>query len=274
MKNSRIEMCQADISPEDARAMLQKNKFNRPLSQARVSNLADIIKRGEWELNGDAIRFCEDGFLLDGQHRLAAIAKSGVTVRSFIATGLDRAIFDTIDVGRKTRTASDIFSINGEKNCNTLAGACRMYYMYEITGNPFSHYQEKNPSVRQLEAVLVENPKLRDNTNWTVGHSWCRKHIAPSLVAFSRYLFMNHDADKGRDFYDLLDGGYGLSADSPILLLRNRLTDYTKVTEKMTTFYKGALIFKAFNLYCDEASVKNLKVIIKGDRAEKDFFKL
>ena len=68
------------ITPAIAKSMLTKNtcNFRRP-DQARVTRYSDEQSRGKWKLTGDAIVFANTGELLNGQHRLLAVIKSGVT---------------------------------------------------------------------------------------------------------------------------------------------------------------------------------------------------
>ena len=59
------------ITPAQAKKLLERNTNNRPVSKPHVKFLCGVIRRGEWKLNGDAIRFNSER-LVDGQHRLAA----------------------------------------------------------------------------------------------------------------------------------------------------------------------------------------------------------
>jgi len=64
-----MKINQVIITPEIAAAMLETNTMNRPLSMPHVRKLSDALLRGEWVVNGDAIRISSNGFLIDGQHR-------------------------------------------------------------------------------------------------------------------------------------------------------------------------------------------------------------
>ena len=68
------------VSPEMATKWLEKNIVNRRIRDYKVNAYARDMKNGDWRLNGEAIVFNKSGQLVDGQHRLNAIAKSGVTV--------------------------------------------------------------------------------------------------------------------------------------------------------------------------------------------------
>lgn len=116
------------ITPEDAAFLLEINAKNRPLDSRRVTRFADIIRRGEWKLTHQGIALSPEGEVLDGQHRLAAIVESGITVEIPVSQG--SFDFDVIDTG-KNRTAGDVLSIAGFLNTNQLAAALRMISIYD-----------------------------------------------------------------------------------------------------------------------------------------------
>src|ERR1700761_996246 len=88
------------LSPKSAKALLKGNVHNRNLRKARVSSLAEAMKRGEWELNGESIKVAEDGSLLDGQHRLQAVVESGKSIQVLVVRNLPSDAQDTVDTGR------------------------------------------------------------------------------------------------------------------------------------------------------------------------------
>ena len=76
------------ITPAIAAEYLKKNTRNRNLQQVVVDRYADDMARGNWQLTHQGIAFNADGVLLDGQHRLAAVIKAGVTVEMMVAFGV------------------------------------------------------------------------------------------------------------------------------------------------------------------------------------------
>lgn len=262
------------ISPDEAAYLLTKNTRNRPLDERRAKRLASAIQRGEWALNGDAIRISNTGVILDGQHRLKAISLSGETVQTLVVSGLPDSVFDTIDVGGRARTAGDVFSIRGEKNFTVIASITRMIHKYELTGNPYHGSHESNPSVKEMEAVLARHPDIRRSASFIGSSKWCRKYMSPSLGGFAHYVFSAKNQTKAEEFFAQLESGAGLDAGSPVLLLRDRLADASTSKEKLKDSYRAALAFKSFRLHLDDAFVKNLRVRTDGDAPERNLFAL
>jgi len=90
-----------DVSPALAERWLKLNhEKQRKLSWARVESFVTDMSAGAWELTHQGICFGEDGELIDGQHRLHAIVRSGKTVRMLILTNQSGKFEAPIDRGR------------------------------------------------------------------------------------------------------------------------------------------------------------------------------
>ena len=127
-----IQVNLTTITPAMAQQLLVGNINNRPHDVARSARLAQAILRGEWSVNGDTIRVSKSGRLLDGQHRLHAIAMGNRSVDTLLATNLDDAVFDTIDVGGKPRTAAHIMTMKGEKNATLVSSVARLRFLVAV----------------------------------------------------------------------------------------------------------------------------------------------
>lgn len=99
-----------EVTPEVATAWLKKNVVNRTYRHWHAQNLANKILQGEWQTTHQGVAFDTDGFLLDGQHRLSAIAIAGKPVRIAVSKNVDRAAFKAIDNGLK-RTITDLTNV-------------------------------------------------------------------------------------------------------------------------------------------------------------------
>lgn len=100
------------ITPEGALKILENNKTNRDLSWKTVQLFAMDMKRGAWRKTHEAIALNSAGGIMDGQHRLWAIAESGCPQWFYVATyeGEDSAMMMPFDMGR-SRSTSDITNI-------------------------------------------------------------------------------------------------------------------------------------------------------------------
>ncbi len=108
------------VGPELARQWLEHNTANRSVRPARVKEYALAMQEGRWLYTADPIRFDSDGRLIDGQHRLKAVVKSGCTVELHVVRGLEPQAQDAVDTGA-ARTASDALKVKGFKHGPQLA---------------------------------------------------------------------------------------------------------------------------------------------------------
>lgn len=105
--SSRVEK----ITPDIARKyLLKRSPSQRKISPATVQRYVNDLTSGTWEMNGEPIVFSKDGTLLNGNHRLTAIIKSGKPMTTLVVYGIDDnvSIYDV----QKKRTAKDVASIN------------------------------------------------------------------------------------------------------------------------------------------------------------------
>ena len=101
------------ITPELAGEYLSLNlNLNRPHAPAQIERYAKAMLGGKWHESAPTtpIAFDWDGNLINGQNRLRAIIKSGVSLHFPVEMGHDPESFAYIDIG-KTRDASDHFAV-------------------------------------------------------------------------------------------------------------------------------------------------------------------
>lgn len=116
------------ITPEKAKQYLEKNTNNyRGVNRGRVHSYANDMKKGLWQSNGEAIKFAENGTLLDGQHRLMAIVESGVTLEYPVVYDVknDVDLFDIGSARSTTQIATKMGIRDGARSnaCIAAAGA-------------------------------------------------------------------------------------------------------------------------------------------------------
>jgi hypothetical protein len=87
------------ITPMQAQKWMDDRKENRNLSEKHIAYLANEIRSGRWRLTHQGVAFAEDGRLIDGQHRLAAIIAAGIAVNMMVTYGVPDKEFPIIDRG-------------------------------------------------------------------------------------------------------------------------------------------------------------------------------
>lgn len=256
------------VTPEVASDLLNKNVNNRKLQEKRVTFLADAMARGEWKYNGDTIRISKTGRLLDGQHRLRAIEKSGIAQKYILVDDLDDDSFTTIDIG-SIRKTSQMLGMLGSKNVTTLAAASKMHLLYKTVGRPIHGTPEKQPTHSQIVDFAEENVMLHKSASFA-NNKWNQKYIGPSTCAFCHYEFSLVDPVAANSFFEELEIGEFSYKNSPLRFLRDLLIEERGANYSPDKSRRMASIFKAFRLYRQRKEAK----IIRLEKDQGEWFKL
>jgi hypothetical protein len=247
-----------NITPELARELLSSNTNNRNCNDSHVRFLSSEMIKGNWVFDGQPIRISSTNQLLDGQHRLTAIVKSNTIQKFLILHGIDDQAFKVMDTG-KNRSASDSLHVNGVINASEVAACARMIINHKLGRTSLESGTSK-----------ISNTDVID---WYSNNRHIQEHIKKSkrlyplfslilpksyIGSFS-YLFSEINASQSDDFLNKLCTGLDLEINSPIFLLRKKLTEDKMSTSKLSPTHKRALIIKAWNVFRLGKSAKLLR---------------
>lgn len=215
-----------DVDPGTAAHWLQNNFVNRPISQDIIDAYARDMTNGVWVATHQGIAFNDQDHLIDGQHRLSAIVKSGITVRMMVTFGLPSKIegkemttMDCVDRGKQRSVADQLKIQHGIKKGSVIAQVATSLgsICYNVrtrrlsVGQTLDIYRAFQPSV---DWIIDARPKEHG------------LKMTGVLAAFA-FAMQAHD-DKAhvgniRSLFVSLKYGDGLTAGMPVLLLRNFL---------------------------------------------------
>jgi hypothetical protein len=203
------------ITPEVAKLMLGYNRANRTLQPLRVEKYAGQMSRGRWTQIGNTISFSKSGRLLNGQHTLWAIIKSGQSYVYIVVLGLDDAAQEDMDQVTK-RSLAQALTLRGEKDSTLLGGAVRMIWQIQNGGTPGKWLVEpSNP-----EFCDFVDDQIRDSVK--IAHKVSRGLKLPgSPVAAAHYVCAQVDQNGADVFFeDLGDTRAVIAEDSAINAMR------------------------------------------------------
>lgn len=258
-----IEVRVVTIDPELAKRWLANKGLNRNLSLRTVDQLKTAIKRGEFQLNGETIKLASDGTVIDGQHRLVAIAQSDTSIDAVVVFGLPRASQETIDLGRK-RTLGHVLALRGETYASMLAATLTHLWRYV---NKIESQYGSMPTVQQALQVLEEHPGIRESLG---RGDTLRKSVSipPSVGACLHYVFSMIDNEDADDFFDTLSTGLGLREGDAIYALRRVLERSNMSPRHYHPRTVHALTVKAWNFWRAGTPIKFLRWSPSGRSAE------
>lgn len=213
------------VTPCLAAKWLAKNTHNRNLRETTVANYVRDMLNGAWSPNHQGIAIGEDGALMDGQHRLSAIARSGVSVPMLVCTdvprqieGVESRVMDTVDRGN-ARSIPDILKLeHGLKaDAGMIAAACLMIARICV---PVERFAKRATLHQTLELLQRFQPGLKFVSENRPSVFGLRGAVICGAVAFAHGV----KPQATEDFYRRFGSGAGLKQGDAILTLRNHVS--------------------------------------------------
>lgn len=253
------QVCVIDVTPGMADEWLLCNETNRTFRPWLAARYARDMATGSWSFAGDPIRRTSDGVLLDGQHRLAAIVESGVTVRMVVIDGVEPDAQLVMDSGAK-RTFGDNLSIQGETSYNALASIVRILAAW---GHGDPRRQNYAPTHPELANYLRQNPGVRASAEVGLG---LRRQIPvlPTAAGAAHYRCSQLSPGDAREFFGQLGTGNDLSAGDSVLALRKRLIQAAANKERLNRPEQLWMLVYAWNARRRGMPIKLIKLPVKG----------
>lgn len=88
------------ITPARAAELLERNRGdNRNLASSRIARYSKILAQDEWAVTHQGVAIDSNGCLMDGQHRLESIVRTGIGATMMVCSNMDPAIFHKLDGG-------------------------------------------------------------------------------------------------------------------------------------------------------------------------------
>lgn len=254
-EKSVVEFMTVPLTQDDAKKLLQGNDNNRHQNKNLVNRYLRIMEDDRWVLNGETIKIGRDKdsfILLDGQHRLSAIAKASKPVTVSLALGLEKSHFKSIDTG-KSRSASDILKMAGYKNVNILSAATRWLLTYEFD-KKFIWTSELCP-----EDILNGVKRWPKMTYFPTVAERTRSVLQPSIGAFFMYVTQHIDPDMSHDFFTQIEHGDDLPKKSPIFEFRTIMMKFRSQQVLLDKRYSLAYLINTWNAYYNDVNVKTIR---------------
>lgn len=221
-KTMNVEVVLEHITPEQAKELLEANTANRNMRSVHVDRIASDITAGRWQMNGATIVFSADGTLLDGQHRLAAIVKSGITIPMMIVRGVSGSVMPTID-SNISRKAADVAKLQGYTQVTRLVATTRMLMLIKTD----SVDPSRKTGTGDVLALLERHPQL---SSCVADAEHVRQIIPPSIVAAWLYLarYNANEPDLANRALNTLVTGVPSYSGDPIHTFRERMISMPK----------------------------------------------
>lgn len=214
---------------------------NRKYSNVVADRLASDISAKLWDMNWEPIIFNWDGMLNDGQHRLSAIIKAGITVDCLVVFDADPETRLTLDTGRR-RSSADQLHMAGHDSATCLSAAARLLRGYLDDRVASS----RGYTDRVIARTVEEHPGLIDYVRTVhVADKLC----SPSAYVCGRYLTSRIDESLSDRFWTQTLTGEMLKKGEPTYALRERYSHHYVRRDRPTAWvflYEAVIAWNTF----------------------------
>ena len=205
------------MSPKEAQSILLERNCNkgidatnRNLKTRNVKFLGRAISEGSWKRHAGNIKFDVTGTLIDGQHRLYAIAQANKDIEVILEKGCDKGTTPAIDQG-DNRTLTHAVQFGGGLGKITPAQAGWMTKrtvgvlrsLYDVDGKvvPEGTLSERSKGYSAKLVVDTFN-KHKEALLDLYGNRSNKKGYARPAVLSPIVSFMTRNLKKGKEFYN------------------------------------------------------------------------
>ena len=260
------------MTPELAKSYLENAAVNRSLSEPAIKRYAAAMSKGQWSLSQPII-FDGYGRLIDGQHRLMAVIRSGQKVQFNVLRGV--ASIRHMDAGR-ARKPADVLKMSGYKNATTLAAVTRAVMISEAdpTAHPLpSGSKGSDITIDDIVERVEKDPALPVIAAQVAGRDrpLTRMLKSSAVAGWFIYLVSKHmdDEDVLIDFLDQAQGRVPGIPTNPAIVLYRTLNSERTDQRRLSKIERVALLVKAWNAFYETRPIKKLFYRGFGARAEK-----
>lgn len=218
-ESEKMKVSITKVTPVMASEFLSRNESNRKINKQQLEMIIRTIEAGKWRLTHQGIAFYTNGELADGQHRLQAIMRTGVSLTMPVFNGVERDE-DTIlaiDSG-KGRTVVDGASISGVKMVAAdLSVAKGLEFGYADRSFKKLTHIESRDLCKKYEKELLNIKDLFPRSKSFIT-------LAPVKAAAAKAINDGVELDLAQDFCNaLVTGEYGYPLFVNAVRLRSKL---------------------------------------------------
>lgn len=238
-----------DITPQDATNWLRCNEHNRPVRKSHVVFLANEIKKGNWQINGQAIVIADNEQVLDGQHRLLAVIEAGIPIKTLVVYGITPEAFSTIDTGAVRSSADALFLHFHDYPVGVVrAVATAVPWVKAMERGVLRSGGHSKVSNTEVIAYAQEHLSLFERADTLLHYPKDNRPLSVAVGTALYEMFARKNEDQAEKFFRDVFTGENLERDDVEYVLRNQfLKDAQRITSKLPTHVKARMTVKAWN---------------------------
>lgn len=208
-----------EMTPEFAQELLDKNHpNNRTPKETRVQQYERDISAGLWKLTWQAIAQDEDGYLVDGQNRLAAIIRSGQSVPVTFCQNAPKNAILGADCGA-VRNVADAAKISGKPLPHGAVG----YSSVARSMAAGIAKQRNQMTIQETLSFIKQHKEALEFAFECLGRNVRMLTQAPIRAVIARSYYKRNSRTRIREFCDVYMSGLpgNIKTDTAAIRLRN-----------------------------------------------------
>lgn len=251
------------VTPRTASEMLKGNGINRRLRPPVVAAYARDMAAGDWLETGEPIILSDEGRLLDGQHRLNAVIKSGANVRMLIVRGVSDDAMRRIDTGKGRSVSTGIGLANpGLRNVSNVTAAARL--VIAVRNGLFGgNGKVREITASEIEGFILCNPRLVEIASMS-GNAARNAFLSPAQVAAALFMFSEVSEVAMMEFYRHFSTGEDIREGDPIHTLRARAVKSKVDRLSVTPEQWMSMLFRTWNAWRLGRQVRRIYAVQDG----------
>lgn len=208
-----------NLSPKDAAELLESNEVNRNIRSKLVNAYRADMEAGRWSFTAEPVQISRTGRLLNGQHRLTALAgaKGVVGLDFVVATGLTDESQAVMDQGAPRSIKDALILTHGHiKNVTVASGVTRWLCLVPNVGPEMNTNDLRNRKVTAAEAMETFT-ESGDEIVLACQHAVAVRDVlfgSPTATAYTWLQLARVDEEKATEFFHgMIDMEFALGND-------------------------------------------------------------
>ena len=237
------------VTPEMAGGWLKKNHpGNRKIQKSRVDYYKRLIENKEFLLDPFGIVFDTNGNLINGQHRLTAIAETGATVDMYVTFDAPEETIKILDT-QQTRTFQQRRYMAGKDNSKIEISMAKFlcYYFFkketlieDLVNNFLDVYGD---SILAMKKIAEHGAK----------HGLCCR--APVVAGIWCAYMFGIEERVLREFCKIANSGfYDNESQTSAIVFRKQLTEYAHIKNRADQFAEFCITQEAIDAFAKQKS--------------------
>lgn len=252
------------VDPDTAARWLEGNKVNRNLREGKVIQYAKDMAADRWMLSNDAIAFAPDGTLLNGQHRLHAVIRSGKTIVFLVIRNMPPESMTAMDCVIP-RSAGDALKFAGEHQASALAAAAKLCLLWS-DGRIYKDNKLQHLSHGEIMDFVERNPTVRRSIS-EVAKMYRNIDAPPSAIHATHWIISGVNEYPLATYYiHQLASRANEPSGSAVLAVDSRLREIRRNRGNYPVRNYIYLLVKGWNYYAHNQPVRQLNIAPRGQQ--------